>query len=122
MWDVFISHASEDKDSVARPLATALTSHRVSVWYDETTLRLGDSLRRSIDHGLANCRFGVVILSPQFFARNWTRQELEGMIARTTSSDMGILPVWHDVDKSEVLQFSREGAHEVSDFGVEMPA
>ena len=44
--DVFISHASEDKDAIVRPLANALISCGLKVWYDEFTLRIGDSLRQ----------------------------------------------------------------------------
>jgi hypothetical protein len=39
------------------------------VWFDEFTLKVGDSLRRTIDHGLGYSRFGVVVLSPAFFAK-----------------------------------------------------
>lgn len=63
-YDVFICHASEDKEEIARPLAEALSLKKLHVWYDEFTLKLGDSLRGTIDYGLANFRYGVVILSP----------------------------------------------------------
>ena len=49
-WDVFISHATEDKEEVVRPLAEALQGSGLRVWYDELT-RSGDSLRRKIDGG-----------------------------------------------------------------------
>lgn len=71
-WDVFICHATEDKVEVVRPLATALRDVGLTVWYDEFELRIGSSLRRSIDEGLAKSRFGVVVLSHAFFERNWT--------------------------------------------------
>lgn len=67
--DVFICHASEDKDLVARPLAELLRGHGVAVWYDEFSLTVGDSLRRKIDRGLSDSRFGVVLLSPDFFRK-----------------------------------------------------
>ncbi len=70
-WDVFISHAWEDKAEIARPLYEALTGFGVSVWFDEGELRIGDSLRRKIDQGIANSAFGVVILSSSFFAKGW---------------------------------------------------
>ena len=54
---VFISHASEDKDEVARPLAEALRENGLTVWYDEFELRIGDSLRMKIDKGIANNNF-----------------------------------------------------------------
>jgi len=66
-WDTFISHASEDKEQVALPLSLALRQRGVRVWLDKFELRIGDSLRQKIDEGLANSRFGVVILSPSFF-------------------------------------------------------
>jgi hypothetical protein len=66
-WDIFISHSSEDKNEIARPLADALVAKGLAVWYDDFSLKLGDSLRESIDRGLSRSRFGVVILSPYFF-------------------------------------------------------
>lgn len=57
--DVFISHASEDKDEFVRPLANALIQQGLNVWFDEMTLRIGDSLRQKIDKGLANSRVGL---------------------------------------------------------------
>lgn len=105
-FDFFISHASEDKDEFVRPLAEALQSIGVTVWYDDFQLKVGDSLRRSIDKGLGNSRFGVVVLSKAFFAKNWPQYELDGMFAREMSGVKVILPVWHLVTKDEVLKFS----------------
>ena len=60
-WDAFISHAWEDKESFVRPLAHALTALGATVWYDEFSLKLGDSLSASIDRGLAGSRYGIVV-------------------------------------------------------------
>lgn len=70
-YDLFISHASEDKDAVARPLAETLKALGFSVWFDEDVLEIGDSLRRSIDAGVARSRYGVVVLSRAFFNKPW---------------------------------------------------
>lgn len=105
-WDTFISHASEDKDAVVRPLANELQARGLRVWYDEFALRLGDSLRRSIEKGLANSRFGIVVLSPAFFAKEWPQRELDALVAREISGGKVILPVWHRVGKRDVLQAS----------------
>ena len=79
----------------------------VSVWFDEATLELGDSLRRKIDDGLSRCRFGVVILSPRFLAKEWPQRELDGLVAReTTSGEKAILPVWHDLDAVTLAKYS----------------
>ena len=105
-FDVFISHASEDKDEVARPLAAALQDGGLRVWYDEFELKIGDSLRRKIDKGLASSRFGVVVLSKSFFAKGWPNYELDGLVTRAVSGDQVILPIWHDITKQELIRFS----------------
>jgi len=106
VWDLFICHASEDKNEIAGPLAEALTAKGLSVWYDEFTLTLGDSLSRKIDEGLTNSRFGVVILSPSFFKKEWPRRELDGLTAKEISSGKTILPIWHNVGRDYVLGYS----------------
>jgi hypothetical protein len=105
-YDVFISHASEDKDSIVRSLASALIGKGLKVWYDEFTLRIGDSLRQKIDKGLANSRVGLVVLSPSFISKGWTNYELDGIVTRTISGEQILLPIWHDVTKQQVIDFS----------------
>lgn len=106
-YDVFISHASEDKDEVVRPLARALQELGVAVWYDEFVLGIGDKLRRKIDAGLRQSRFGVVVLSPAFFSKNWPQYELDGLVTREVASGgQIILPVWHNVGHAEVMEYS----------------
>ena len=104
--DVFISHASEDKDDLVRPLADELVNLGLKVWYDEFRLKVGDSLRRSIDAGLAKSRFGIVVMSPSFFAKNWPQYELDGLVQREMEGGKVILPLWHKVTKSEVMGYS----------------
>lgn len=113
-WDVFICHASEDKDEIARPLANALSNRGLKVWYDEFSLRLGDSLRRSIDHGIARSRYGIVILSPQFFAKEWPQRELDGLVTREVQEGKMILPVWHHISSSEIAHFSPSLADKIA--------
>ena len=105
--DVFISHATEDKADVASPLAKALTEQGLKVWIDEFELHIGDSLRRSIDKGLEEARFGVVILSPNFLKKEWPKKELDALIARETGAGSPvILPVWHNISLQDVVRFS----------------
>ena len=101
-WDVFVSHASEDKVSFALPLAEALRAQGLKVWFDIFTLTVGDSLRRSIDRGLAQSRFGIVILSEAFFQKHWPQLELDGLVAREAAGVKVILPVWHGVNEHHV--------------------
>jgi hypothetical protein len=105
-WDVFISHASEDKDDFVRPLAELLQTHGLKVWYDEFTMQIGDRLHRSIEIGLANSRFGVVVLSPHFLKKEWPQRELDGLVAREINRTKVILPVWHQLGRDELLACS----------------
>lgn len=105
-YTAFISHALEDKAEIARPLSEALLALGHAIWFDEMTLKVGDSLRRTIDHGLSNSRFGIVILSPSFFAKGWPQYELDGMVAREVGGSKVILPLWHRVSKAEVISYS----------------
>lgn len=105
--DIFISHAKEDKDAIARPLAKALIKKGYKIWYDEYTLKLGDSLRREIDRGLSVCKYGVVILSKYFFSKEWPQKELDSLATREIQNQRKIiLPVWHGVDEKYIIQFS----------------
>lgn len=105
-YDVFISHASEDKDDIVRDLANALSSEGLRVWYDDFELRIGDSLRQKIDRGLANSRVGLVVLSQAFIAKGWTNYELDGIVTRSIGGEQILLPIWHNISKQEVMRFS----------------
>lgn len=113
-YDVFISHATEDKDSVVRPLAHALQAREVAVWYDEFELRVGDSLRRKIDAGIARSRFGIVVLSSAFFAKSWPQYELDGLVTMAISGKQVLLPLWHGVSKDDVIRESPSLADKVA--------
>jgi hypothetical protein len=113
-YDAFISHATEDKDDLVRPLADKLTAMGFNIWYDEFRLSVGDSLRRSIDRGLAASRFGIVVLSPFFFQKNWPQYELDGLVARESGGGKIILPLWHKVTKDQVLSYSPSLADKVA--------
>ena len=106
IYDVFISHASEDKATFVRPLANALQQAGLKVWYDEFTLKLGDSLRESIDRGLGTSRYGLVVLSHHFFTKDWPQRELNGLFATIKGGERRILPVWHEISAMEVKQYS----------------
>ena len=105
-WDIFISHASEDKAEIVEPLANALQHKGLKVWYDHFSLKLGDGLRHSIEEGITHSKYGVVILSPNFFAKKWPQRELDSLTAKEITLGKVILPVWHHVTYEDVLKFS----------------
>jgi hypothetical protein len=107
LYDVFICHASEDKDSVVRPLAEFLRRNHIEVWYDEFTLQIGDSIRRAVDRGLSRSRFGIVVFSRAFFSKEWPQYELDGLLEKEiVGREKVILPIWHEVDREYVARYS----------------
>jgi TIR domain len=104
--DVFISYASEDRDAVAAPLAKVLQHLGVNVWFDKAELKVGDSLRERVDHGLAHSQFGVVILSPAFFGKHRPTRELNGLAQLEVEGRKVLLPIWHGLDERAVRAFS----------------
>lgn len=107
LYDVFISHACEDKDSFVREFAEKLMASRIEVWYDEYSLKPGDSLRREIDKGLSKSRFGIVVFSKHFFSKQWTQYELDGLVSRWINSNSKVIvPIWHNIDSDEVSKYS----------------
>ena len=69
-------------------------------------MKIGDSLRRKIDKGLANSKFGIVVISKSFIKKGWTNYELDGIITKAVSGEQIIHPIWHNITKKEVIEFS----------------
>jgi hypothetical protein len=113
-WDAFVAHASEDKDSFVRPLVVSLNQLGAEVWYDEFSLRRGDSLSQSIDHGLTNSRFGIVVISPHFIGKRWPERELSGLVSLEIDRGRVIIPIWLGVTSKQVLEFSPTLADKVA--------
>ena len=106
-YDFFISHASEDKEDIGTPLYEALSARGARVWYDTAIMSVGDSLRKSIDRGLARSRYGIVILTKCYMQKFWTSQELNGLFQKWAGgTDKVILPIWHNISKNDVLRYS----------------
>ena len=105
-YDVFICHASENKDFV-EPLAKALMEKGLRVWYAPFELKIGDSLRQEIDRGLANSRYGIVVLSEAFFTKNWPQSELDALASRQNAEGRKvILPIWYEIEANLVRKHS----------------
>ena len=105
-WNAFISHASEDKDSFVRELYRTLTNLGLSIWYDEFTLKVGDSLSKSIDNGLLNSDFGIMIISQSFLNKGWPDYEYRSLLSKEIGNKPVILPVWYNVTRENVSQYS----------------
>jgi hypothetical protein len=104
---IFISHASEDKLNVAKPLARELAERGFATWLDEFELKIGDSLRSKIDDGIRQCDFGVVVLSKHFFSKAWPQAELDALFTKeVVVGKKVLLPVFHDLELHDVAKHS----------------
>ncbi|HEY4212780.1 MAG TPA: toll/interleukin-1 receptor domain-containing protein [Steroidobacteraceae bacterium] len=105
-YDCFISHAGEDKEGFVEPLAMELHRLGMRVWFDRFTIKVGDSLSRSIDDGLAQSRYGVLVISHAFLRKPWPEYELRGLVAREIGKEKVILPIWYGVSRDDIIGFS----------------
>ena len=107
-YDVFVSHAWEDKASFVDEFVDELKKADIKVWYDTSQIKWGDSLRKRIDDGLKKSRFGIVVLSPNYIAEGkyWTKTELDGLFQMESINGKVILPIWHNLTKQQVMDFS----------------
>lgn len=114
-FDAFISHAWEDKEDFVRELAEKLQEYHIDVWYDEFSLKIGDSLRRSIDFGLSKSRYGIVVFSKSFFEKEWTNWELDGLVQRQNNVKTNlIIPIWHNIEKKDIIEYSPSLADKIA--------
>lgn len=107
-FDVFVSHAWEDKESFADEFVDELRKLEVKVWYDTSQIKWGDSMRARIDAGLRKSKFGVAVLSPNYIAEGkyWTKAELDGLFQLDSVNGKMLLPIWHELTKKEVMEYS----------------
>ena len=107
-YDVFISHAWEDKEGFVDELVDEMRREGIIVWYDTTQMLWGDSMRQRIDDGLKKSKFGVVVLSPNYIAEGkyWTKAELNGLFQLESINGKTLLPIWYNLNKKDVISFS----------------
>jgi len=107
-YDVFVSHAFEDKESFVDESVSEMKKAGFKVWYDTQRLQWGDSMRERIDSGLKKSRYGVVVLSPNYIAEHkyWTKIELNALFQLETVNGKMILPIRHDLTKKQVMEYS----------------
>jgi len=103
-WDLFVSYASEDRVAFVLSLVDALRKRGVTIWFDQNELALGYSLRESINRGLAQSRFAVLVLSRHSLDKNWPHQEWDAVLALEEAGQKRVLPVIYDVSRYEVAE------------------
>lgn len=119
----FISHDWREKE-LAGEIALALVRRGIPVWFSEFSLKVGDSLRESIDKGLKECRRCILLLSPNYLSNpGWTKTEFTSVFTRELIENAKIvLPIWVGVSKQQVYEYSPSLADRVAlpiELGVE---
>jgi TIR domain len=108
-WDFFISYASENRESAADPLAEALTLRGFKVWLDHEVLFETSKLEDEIRRALADCHYGIVILSPRFLQKDWTMRELDTLLAiETLDGRHRVIPVVHNITEDDLREKAPE--------------
>ena len=102
LYDVFISHAVEDKIPIANELYRRLEQKNLKVWYSGSELSVGDRLTESIHTSLDQCRFGVVIISPTYLSKIWALNEFFFLLTKEKDGQKVILPVLYDITPEQL--------------------
>lgn len=104
----FISHDSRNKDLIARPIADGLNSRLCYTWYDEYSMKVGGSLRESIEKGIKEAKKCILIVTPEFLSNSgWSKKEFNSIFTREMIFEESIiLPIWYNVSVKEVYDYS----------------
>lgn len=107
-YDVFVSHAWEDKEGFVDEFVAELEKLDIKVWYDKQRIKWGDSMRARIDNGLKKSKFGIAVISPDYIAdgKYWTKAELDGLFQLESVNGKMLLPIWHNITKQQVMNYS----------------
>lgn len=107
-YDVFVSHAWEDKEGFVDEFVAELEKLGIKVWYDKQRIKWGDSMRTRIDDGLKKSKFGIAVISPDYIAEGkyWTKAELDGLFQLESVNGKMLLPIWHNITKQQVMDYS----------------
>lgn len=129
-YDVFLSHADADKDSFVEELKKSFDKLGISIFYDKDSIEWGDEWKKKIYEGLSDCKYGVIVVSKNFFDREWTEKELKELLSR--QSETGgklILPIAYEIDLSDIrkkykkladIQFIDASKYNIQDITIQL--
>ena len=105
MYDVFVSHANKDKIGYVNELKASLDKLGVSVFYDKDTLEWGDNWKDKILEGVEKAEFAIIVISENFFGREWTEIELTEFLSRQNRNGQKIiLPILHGISVTQIQE------------------
>lgn len=98
LFDVFVSHANADKVDYVDELKQSLDKLKINIFYDKDTLEWGDNWKSVILEGVAKAEFAIIVISENFFGREWTEKELYDLLNRQNQNGQKIiLPILHNI-------------------------
>lgn len=104
-YDLFLSHANKDKLDYVNDLYIELRRLRLNIFYDSDVLSWGDLWKEVILRGTEESEFAIIVISENFFGREWTEKELQQFLSRQNSSGQKIvLPLLHDISIDQLKE------------------
>ena len=105
MYDVFLSHASSDKITYVEELKRTLDILGIQIFYDKDTIEWGDKWKAKIYEGLEKSEFAIIVISENFFGREWTEEELKNLLERQNAEGQKlILPILYDITTDQLKE------------------
>ena len=106
-YDVFVTFRGEDtRNNFTDFLFEALETKYISVFRDDTTLQKGESIKPELLHAIEVSQVFVVVFSRNYASSTWCLRELEKICECVHVSGKQVLPVFYNIDPSEVRKQS----------------
>ena len=104
-YDVIISHANKDKEDLIEELYQSLQKLGISIFYDKESLEWGDNWKERILNGTKKAEFAIIVISENFFDREWTERELSEFLNRQNRNGQKlILPIVHNITMQQLKE------------------
>lgn len=98
VYDVFVSHANADKTDYVNELKLSLDKLNINIFYDKDSLEWGDNWKNRIYEGVEKAEFAIIVISENFFDREWTEKKLTEFLSRQNRNGQKIiLPILHNI-------------------------
>lgn len=111
-YDVFVSHASADKENYVQELQESFKKLGIKIFYDADTIEWGDDWERKIKNGLEKCRYGVIVVTKNFYNRIWTEKELKSFLIRQNNNcENVILPILYNTSIDELKKHCKKSCY-----------
>ncbi|KAK9288968.1 hypothetical protein L1049_017439 [Liquidambar formosana] len=102
-YDVFLSFRGEDtRKNFTDHLYTALNQKRIHTFKDDEKLERGKEISPGLLRAIEESRFSLIVLSNNYASSKWCLEELVKILECKETRGQTVLPIFYDVDPSEV--------------------